>query len=263
MTGTPVQNGLNDLCALTIWLRFYPFDTSHRFRKFITDPLSKRDEAGLANLRQMTKVFQIRRVKAGLNLGCMTLQTIAVSLSSQERRRYEAVKAAILKTLAGTSKTKNSRSSTTVLPGTQELRRICCDGLSLQAPTERHLADTTAWTPNITCNQCGWTVNEAARQPIFHGQCGHVLCNDCCVGSSIRGHEQEAAEVSCPICGAIEEEPTHFSNESVMGSFDDYVSAAPFSLELSIENFVPTKIASVVSKLLELHQKSLESDCKR
>lgn len=263
MTGTPVQNGLNDLCALTCWLRFYPFDTSHRFRKFITDPLSKRDEAGLANLRQMTKIFQIRRVKAGMNLGCMTLQTITVSLSSQERRQYEVVKAAILKTLAESSKTKNSMSSTTVLRGIQELRRICCDGLSLQAPTERHLADITAWSPNITCNQCGRTVNEAAWSSIFHGQCGHVLCNDCCASSSIGGHEQEAGKVSCLICGAIKEEPTHLSNESVMSSFQGYVLATPFSPEPSIENFVPAKIATVVSKLLELHQKSLESDCKR
>lgn len=263
MTGTPVQNGLYDLCALTRWLRFYPFDSSHGFRKFITDPLSKRNGAGLANLRQMTKVFQIRRVKASMNLGCMTLQTITVSLSNRERRQYEAVKATILQTLAESSNRKKSNPSTIVLQGIQELRRICCDGYSVQAPSERSITNIAACGPNMTCNQCGRAINEAARASIFHGQCGHVLCSVCCAGSSTDGLEEDTGELSCPICGSIEEDPTHLDDSSAIRVYDDSVSAAPFSSDQGIEDFVPAKIATVMSKLLELHKGSWETDCKR
>lgn len=262
MTGTPVQNGLNDLCALTRWLRYYPFDKSHSFRKFITDPLSKRNEIGLANLRQMTQVFQMRRVKAGMNLGQMELKTITVSLSSEERNQYESAKATILKTMAEASKTNDSKPSTSILRGIQTLRRICCDGILPRSTAEQHVSGLPLWSRNIPCTQCGRAVGKSVRASIF-GHCGHVLCNACSTRSPLGGDEQEVLGVSCSICGTIEEEPTSLDDASLTGAYDGRVSLTGLLTGLDTEQFTPAKIATVASKLIELHQSSFQSDHKR
>jgi SNF2 family DNA or RNA helicase len=265
MTGTPVHNGLNDLCALTRWLKFYPFDTSHRFRKYITRPLYKLDEEGLINLRQMMKVFQIRRVKTEMKLSRVTPHLVTVSLPNQERRQYEQIKSALLMQLAELSKTKSSRSSIATLQGIRELRRMCCDGLALQAPYENHAAYISATSPEMSCNNCSQKVDERVLRSIFHGQCGHVFCKACYTSSSIGSPEQEATEspaVSCPICGSADE-ANCFLDGTLESVRKDLVLGVPHSPEPSIGNFVSAKITTVVSKLAELHQESAENSCKR
>ena len=263
MTGTPVQNGLNDLCALTRWLRFYPFDRSHGFRKFITDPLSKRNKVGLENLLQMTKVFQIRRVKAGMNLGRMELKTVIVTLSSEERSQYESAKAFIMKAMAESSNKKDPKASTSILRGIQTLRRICCDGLPSRSTAEQDVSELPHLGRNIPCNQCGRVVSQSAQSSIYHGHCGHVLCNACYTRSPSGGDEQDVLEVSCPICGTVEEEPNYLDDASLVGVSDGSVSLTGLTPGLDTEQFIPAKIATVTSKLVDLHHCSFQSDHKR
>ena len=44
LTGTPVQNALNDLFSLTKFLRLHPFDQDSSIRKYIHAPLQKNDQ---------------------------------------------------------------------------------------------------------------------------------------------------------------------------------------------------------------------------
>lgn len=265
MTGTPVQNGLNDLCALTRWLRFYPFDKSHSFKKFITGPLLKRDEQGLVNLRHMMRVFQIRRMKADMKLGHITPHTVIVALSNQERNQYEATRVALLEKLAELSPTKSSSSSITVLQGIRELRRMCCDGHALQVPTQNRDAELSTSDLNIECSECGLVVEEHVRRSIFHGQCGHVLC-EACYDSSSSGRDGEedgaSVEICCPICGAMEEEATPSGGENALSAPNNCVVGASYLPEPRTGTFVSAKIANVVSKLSELHRKSSEESGK-
>ncbi|KIW74702.1 hypothetical protein Z517_11472 [Fonsecaea pedrosoi CBS 271.37] len=255
LTGTPVQNGLGDLCALTRWLRFYPFDSTRSFRKLITDPLSRRDEAGLSNLRRMTRVFQIRRMKQALGLGGVTLRTISVSLSNLEHEQYDVVKTSILQTLAEASKVQKAQRSISTLLGIRDLRRICCDGISLQDRSARQLAEIPAWVSNVTCNQCGGTIRRAEWPSVFHGQCGHVLCKACRANSPNNSAEALAKEVSCLICGAVEEDLVFGNSPGVTSTYDGVTSLIP--PEQDTGNFTPAKIVAVTSKLLELHQEPL------
>jgi hypothetical protein len=263
MTGTPVQNGLNDICAITRWLRFYPFDTSQRFRKFITSPLHQRSEEGLINLRQMMRIFQVRRVKADMSLSAITPCIVMVALSSPERKQYDIVKAQLFKELASLNEREVARSSIANFQGIHKLRRICCDGLTLRDPKERHNTDINASDLAMRCSVCDAEVDEKAWRSIFHGQCGHVFCGSCYASSSTNSYDQEAVMIlmkSCLICGVAEEEDGRFDNEPT-----SKVPVLPNQHQPQPEfrNFVSAKISTVTRRLVEMHQRSTESSGKR
>ena len=133
LTGTPIQNGLNDIFSLTKFLRFYPFHNDASVRKYITRPLQMKDQKGLDNLRSMMKIFSLRRLKDS----CINIErrerTIPVTLSSAERQRYQNV---VEQTTAELLKMSLSdrTSSTLKLQGILKLRQVCSHGeINLEA----------------------------------------------------------------------------------------------------------------------------------
>lgn len=266
MTGTPVQNGLQDLRALTRWLRFYPFDSSHNFKKFIMTPLSKHEEKGLVNLRDMMRVCQIRRMKADMRLSPIVSHTITVVLTDQERNQYKATLIALQENLADQSRKDTSRSTNSVLQAIRDLRRICCDGLALQIPLPLCIAEPAIPDLIITCSGCGAVIKELLPRPIFHRQCGHVLCEACYYSSVFDSDDEEAnilVGACCQICGAMAEETTVSSSENVLSARSCPVGEISCPLEPITGTFVSAKIAYVVSKLSGLYQMSSERNGKR
>ena len=132
LTGTPVQNGLNDLFSLTKFLRLHPFDQDSSIRKYIHGPLQKNDQKGLDNLRFMMKAYSLRRVKDSYLSIKKYERTIPVVLSQDEKQRYKATQ-----TFAATSFSDPQKSSHVILKGILGLRQICSHGsVILQAGSE-------------------------------------------------------------------------------------------------------------------------------
>jgi SNF2 family DNA or RNA helicase len=68
LTGTPVQNSLEDIAALLSFIRAPPLDDIADFRKYIVAPLTKGSENGVKNLRQLLDSVRLRRTKQLLDL---------------------------------------------------------------------------------------------------------------------------------------------------------------------------------------------------
>jgi SWI/SNF-related matrix-associated actin-dependent regulator of chromatin subfamily A3 len=205
LTGTPIQNGLSDIFSLTRFLRFYPFDVRSNIRKFVTGPLSKRDQQGLDNLRLMMKVFSLRRVKSGLGIEPPKERKVMVTLSDHERSQYEQIKAQLLSRLVEISSSNSSKTSHVVLDGIRCLRQICCSGLT-QIVHEAQLGSqpAVAFSP---CNDCGAPVDAVtAQQGAFHGQCGHFFCDNC-YSTVCNSMSTSTPARGCPICGEIQDIP--------------------------------------------------------
>lgn len=203
LTGTPIQNGISDIFSLTRFLRFYPFDVRSNIRKFVTGPLSKRDQQGLDNLRLMMKVFSLRRVKTGLGIEPPEERKVMISLSEEERRQYDEVKAQLFSRLVEMSRSNSSKTSHVVLDGIRCLRQICCSGLT-QVVHDARFENQSAidFSP---CNDCGAMIDSvAALHGAFHGQCGHSFCNSCysTISESV---STLATARGCPICCEVQD----------------------------------------------------------
>ncbi|KAM0325499.1 hypothetical protein ACHAQA_007486 [Verticillium albo-atrum] len=89
VTGTPVQNRLDDLAALLAFLRLKPFDDRNRFNRFIVDPFKACDPSIVPKLRVMVDSITMRRLKDKIDLPPRTDQVIKLDMTTEERQVYD------------------------------------------------------------------------------------------------------------------------------------------------------------------------------
>lgn len=129
-----MQNRLEDLFALTKFLRFQPFDSVSTFRKHILGPLGKLDERGLENLRLMMKALAIRRTKGASGVSGRSEKLMPVDLSPTERLQYERIRDRAKQLLFESSSSGCSQPSHVILQTILRLRQLCSHGHSNVVP---------------------------------------------------------------------------------------------------------------------------------
>jgi SNF2-related domain len=91
LTGTPIQNRLEDLGALIRFLKVEPFDSETSkvaFRRYIVDPLSSNDEDPCRNLRLLLRSVCLRRTTQNQSDLTARYESVTLSLSALERSLY-------------------------------------------------------------------------------------------------------------------------------------------------------------------------------
>ncbi|CBJ29027.1 DNA repair helicase rad5,16, putative [Ectocarpus siliculosus] len=118
VTGTPIQNSLDDMAALLAFLRHEPWSDRGWWRKVISDPYKDGDAEALRRLKTVLAPILLRRTKSTLDsrgrpiveLPPKTVEIVRLQLSAEEREFYEALK---------------KRSKTCTPPFFFELRSTC------------------------------------------------------------------------------------------------------------------------------------------
>ncbi|KAL1864225.1 hypothetical protein Daus18300_007822 [Diaporthe australafricana] len=90
VTGTPVQNKLEDLAALLAFLRIKPFDDRTKFNQYIVAPFKLCDPNIVPKLRILVDTITLRRQKDKIDLPKRHDKVIRLQFSSDERRMYDA-----------------------------------------------------------------------------------------------------------------------------------------------------------------------------
>ena len=133
LTGTPIQNRLDDLGSLTRFLRLYPYDTAARFNQYIRGPAQAGDPAFLKALRVFVDSFTLRRQRDRIDLPERKDYVAKLKFSDEEKRLHDFFKEMAhvqIKELAS-SKEKNSGVQHHVLRGIMTLRLISAHGREL------------------------------------------------------------------------------------------------------------------------------------
>jgi hypothetical protein len=94
LTGTPIQNRLEDLGALTRFLKVEPFhekSSKAAFRRYIVDPLFSADEDPCRNLRLLLQSICLRRKTQNQSNLTATYELVPLSLSYMERSLYDMI----------------------------------------------------------------------------------------------------------------------------------------------------------------------------
>ena len=245
-----MQNKLDDLFSLTTFLRFYPVDNDSNARRYILDPLGRKDPQVLADLRSIMTTVALRRSQVADQTRRRFEHVQSVVLSSAERGKYREI---LSHAKALLDQTTRSNASNTLLGSLLRLRQICSHGL--QGKSSRITDRTTR------CSQCGDVLYNLPKvSKVVRIAPQDRLCYDCELAAG--------GNIPIPIFGLSSFAPSgqkidHFPpgvNSSMetrspdtQSSTDDCMNQdepASKTIEQS------SKLEKVVSNLLELRQNS-------
>ena len=203
LTGTPLQNRLDDLYSLFLFLRLQPICDRPFWDKFIVDPLKNNDQSGLETLRTIVSYFCLRRLKKGLlkNLPPKITKCRELEFIPKERAKYDQLlaiqKAQFTKMKNGGDK-EIMRNFTSVLSMLLRLRQ-CCAHILLVPQFDNNLNENNLRLAvledvNEECASCGMPPDIS----IFT-TCHHIYCEDCFLYELETYH----GKFPCYLCGAI------------------------------------------------------------
>ncbi|RWA06867.1 hypothetical protein EKO27_g8230 [Xylaria grammica] len=210
LTGTPIQNSLNDFGALLKFIRVPPFEDQSSFDKYILEPVEKRRKDAMKMLRDVVAATCLRRTKAD-NLSTLDLPVKDeriewVDMGSDDRPLYEFFKRfSYLKVGAKDGTRRNANTNILVL--ISMLRLICDHGEALLPESA-----LTAWK-NRDQKMLSWEMLEAntgrctacdrqledlktEEAATANFKCGHIFCETCLVNE-----QDSASQQACLKCG--------------------------------------------------------------
>ncbi|EGD87329.2 hypothetical protein H112_05869 [Trichophyton rubrum D6] len=141
VTGTPIQNRLEDLGAVLKFLRLSPYDERGRFASHIVSPFKTENPNAITNLRVLVDSFTLRRVKDRINLPARHDKTVMLTFTEQEKRLHDFFKKesnVMMNVVASETRGKaTGKMYHIVLKAMMVLRQICAHGKELLDKEDR------------------------------------------------------------------------------------------------------------------------------
>lgn len=154
LTGTPIQNRLDDLLSLLRFLHFEPFCRPSIFQKYVLAPLSKENSEGSKMLHVLLRGICLRRNEKYLELSEPQHQEIKLTLSTEEKTLYDGVLKRFQDDLdnlvSNQSKTKKYAILFTMI---MKLRRLCNHG-TMYMTEQLSLGAATDLDSDAFCDYC-------------------------------------------------------------------------------------------------------------
>jgi len=137
LTGTPLENNLDELWALFDWLVPGLLGDRKAFRTRFRTPIEKHGDRGAqARLNDLVRPFVLRRTKDAVlkELPAKTEITEWVRLGNRQRTLYETIRASMDQRVRAAIAAKGlAASRITILDALLKLRQVCCDPALLPA----------------------------------------------------------------------------------------------------------------------------------
>ena len=135
VTGTPVQNRLEDLGALMTFLRIRPFDEKGGFAQYIMAPFKVCDPEILPKLRLLVDSITLRRLKDRIDLPPRHDKLVKLNFNPEEQRLYDIFSKNAqdrVKVITGQGEhVLGGKSYVHILQSILRLRLICAHGRDL------------------------------------------------------------------------------------------------------------------------------------
>ncbi|KAI1451391.1 SNF2 family N-terminal domain-containing protein [Annulohypoxylon moriforme] len=224
LTGTPIQNSLEDLGALVSFLKVPILEKPPTFRKLIANPISSTSRSRFKNLQTLLQTVCLRRTRKLLDLPKPVSKLRRLPLSPSERIEYqELLTQGRTEIDMAVSKRGRSNINSVFLESLLRLRLFCNNGRTnavlqsgstgLPVDPDEALAYLEQQDQN-SCAYCSGTIYFINERPetdggIFIPSCRHLVCHSC-----IPHYRTEKR--CCPTCasngGTISQEIMPLSN---------------------------------------------------
>ncbi|KAK7715571.1 hypothetical protein SLS63_011476 [Diaporthe eres] len=195
LTGTPIQNSVEDLGALVSFLRVPLLDNPSTFRRYILNQAKHGSRNSFRNLKLLLSSICLRRTKDVAGMSDPVVQTRILSFDPAERQDYvgllEQLRTHIDMDISGCT---TGGESTRMLQGILKLRLFCnngfmgCDASKMPLDADEVLS-CLQQTGQASCVLCSRTIYSISSVPETDGgcplePCSHLACRDCAAGSS-------------------------------------------------------------------------------
>ncbi|KAE9374274.1 hypothetical protein N431DRAFT_213326 [Stipitochalara longipes BDJ] len=212
LTGTPIQNKLDDIGSLFAFIRAYPFHNIAMFRRFVSTPFdesAERREVATKNLTLLLESLCLRRSRELLHLPEPHHRIRTIAFSPEEREQYEQTKKIMNRALRQKVGESYSKSIFGMFQVQLQLRILCNHG-TYQHPfswAKRSLQDEREDALNslggygeVNCSACRQSLPVLGPSNLYRtwrGKCAHVVCRECLDDDEEAGRD---AEIKCPLC---------------------------------------------------------------
>ncbi|TVY89545.1 DNA repair protein RAD5B [Lachnellula willkommii] len=211
LSGTPIQNRLEDIGALFAFIQARPFHSIAMFRRFVTIPFNESEERRAVATRNLTLLLEslcLRRSRELLHLPDSNDRLRVVEFSSKEREQYDQTMKTMNRALRQRAGESHSKNIFGMFQIQLQLRILCNHGTYQHVYSwnrrsmlnEREAALCSVGdTGQVNCSACRQSMpmlgsNNVYRQ--YTGSCTHVLCSEC-----LEDNEQSDIEaIDCPLC---------------------------------------------------------------
>lgn len=219
LSGTPLQNAIDDLYSYFRFLRYYPLSSYTLFRSTIKAPITRNPSKGYMKLQTVLKTIMLRRTKGSLldgepiiNLPPKVVELRKVDFSDEERdfyTRLEADSRAQFQEYAAAGTVKQNYVN--ILLMLLRLRQACDHPLLVKSSQSNSLWKSSSETAKklprdkqaalISCLEtslalCG-ICNDPPEDAVV-AICGHVFCSQC-ISEHLTGDDNHCPSVNCKV----------------------------------------------------------------
>ncbi|KIX07367.1 uncharacterized protein Z518_02020 [Rhinocladiella mackenziei CBS 650.93] len=226
LTGTPIQNRIEDYGAILKFLRIPPFLSKHSFNHYIANPIQSGRDEGFRTLKTLVEATSLRRTKKSeLKQNDLPKRQVIVQpvdLSTTERGIYDFFKekaANIVSDLHGEARRNNPLG--TILPTLTRLRQICNHSTGLLPPAILAAAEGCdqgspydSGLQQDRCDNCHLVLAETEEMSLtaLDLPCSHLLCQKClCMAQNDENEGATDGSLLCLVCSAVRSSPNQAS----------------------------------------------------
>ncbi|KAH6624507.1 SNF2 family N-terminal domain-containing protein [Chaetomium sp. MPI-SDFR-AT-0129] len=180
LTGTPIQNSLNDLVSLLGFLHFEPFSSRTLFGRHIVEPLANDMKNGGGRLKELLRTICLRRDQRLLQLPQPRHELVEVVLQQEERALYDRILAQYARDVDDvvSSRAKVKRYGI-LFAAIMKLRRLCNHGtFAASPPTDSADQTEPGHESELGCEFCSGAdedMLELVNQDNVCSECGREL----------------------------------------------------------------------------------------
>jgi hypothetical protein len=252
LTGTPIQNKLEDVGALLAFARISGLENLAVFRKHVVNPFKEDSDTAVQRLAHLLDCVCLRRTQELLNLPNLTEQTCFIVLSEGERKSYDNNLKAMKREISNRVGRREERSKHFGIFQAQLQLRLLCNHGTWQKPfVESMVADgdilredamfSLGQHAQIPCSECGIPIPafDTVHTSNSLGNCPHSYCPDCIARLQVVQNVNGGTwQITCSLCF-----PTGTGTVPMRGSRTKDV-------QIRGDYFLPTGTSSKIETLL-------------
>ena len=194
VTGTPVQNRLDDLGALMKFLRIRPFDETKNFNQYIISPFKTADVEVMPKLRLLVDSITLRRLKDKIDLPGRDELITRLEMTETEREFYSYFareSARNINMMLKDRQTVGGKGYAHVLKAILRLRLLCAGGADLLNDDDWDAARGFSMNLAIDLEEINDKPDRTARQAFeLYKMMKDANLNQCALCSRIIAHRE-------------------------------------------------------------------------